>query len=36
MIILIRKIGGEFMIGDDIEVAVLDFQGNQVENGVSL
>ncbi|MGQ0286424.1 carbon storage regulator CsrA [Pasteurellaceae bacterium 22721_9_1] len=34
MLILTRKIGESLLIGDDIEVTVLNVRGNQVKIGV--
>ena len=35
MLILTRKIGETIMIGDDINVTVLNFKGNQVRIGIN-
>lgn len=34
MLILTRKLGERFFIGDDIEVVILDVTGNQVKVGI--
>lgn len=34
MLVLSRNVGGKLMIGDDIEVMVLNVSGNQVRLGV--
>ena len=35
MLILTRKIGESFIIGDDVEITVLSVRGNQVKLGVN-
>jgi carbon storage regulator len=35
MLVLTRKIGDKVLLGEEIEIAVVDIQGNQVKLGIS-
>ena len=35
MLVLTRKIGDKVLLGDEIEIAVVDIRGNQVKLGIS-
>jgi len=35
MLVLTRKIGEKVVLGDEIEIAVVDIRGNQVRLGIS-
>ena len=35
MLVLTRKIGDKLLLGEEIEIAVVDIRGNQVKLGIS-
>lgn len=35
MLVLTRKVGDKVLLGDEIEIVVVDMQGNQVKLGIS-
>ena len=35
MLVLTRKVGDKVLLGDEIEIVVVDIQGNQVKLGIS-
>jgi carbon storage regulator len=35
MLVLTRKVGDKVLLGDEIEIAVVDIRGNQVKLGIS-
>ena len=35
MLVLTRKVGDKVLLGDEVEIVVVDIQGNQVKLGIS-